>query len=200
MVVWTLSIGFSVALLIVTAASRGLDVSYAYMHMAISAIMVTVITISALTSARREAEQGLGPIKISAGLAKHMGLVWAWGALALAATYATGIVSWKEWPGFLSAFTCLAGLSLFMANRLSDGENAETWFKVSRWMALGQMIGMIVVVLGLLQQGKMTRFLETQPLGWQDWAANNYFFFGAIGLAVISAYGLRAVPAETKTA
>jgi hypothetical protein len=42
---------------------------------------------------------------------------------------------------------------------------------------------------GLLIDGKMTRFLVRR---YTDWAANNIFFFGAFGLAVVAAYALRA--------
>lgn len=199
MILWTLSIGASVALLILTAALRVEGVLYAYLHMAICAAMSAVFIAAALTTARSDAQRGIAPQEISAGLARHMGFVWAWGALALAATYATGIVSWKEWPGFLAVFVCLAGVSLFLSNRLSDGEDSS-WFTVGRYLAGVQFVGMVIVMAGLLIESKMTRFLKDQGFGWQDWAANNYFFFGALALAVISFYGLRYVSAEPKTA
>ena len=46
----------------------------------------------------------------------------------------------------------------------------------------------LVVMVGLLIDGKMTRFLVPRH---GDWAANNIFFFGALALAVISAYALK---------
>jgi hypothetical protein len=47
----------------------------------------------------------------------------------------------------------------------------------------------VIAVLGLLIDGKMTRFLIPR---YTDWAANNVFFFGALAVAAISANALRA--------
>ena len=44
---------------------------------------------------------------------------------------------------------------------------------------IGQVAGMVIVMVGLLVDGKMTRFAKARP-GWEDWAANNIFFFGAM--------------------
>ncbi len=44
-------------------------------------------------------------------------------------------------------------------------------------------------MIGLIIDGKMTRFLVPRH---GDWAANNIFFGGALALAVISAYALKA--------
>jgi hypothetical protein len=64
-----------------------------------------------------------------------------------------------------------------------------TMLRWARFLAILQLVGMIVVMLGLLIDGKMVRFLNPRHT---DWAANNIFFFGALALAVISGYGLKA--------
>ena len=59
--------------------------------------------------------------------------------------------------------------------------------RIARYLAIVQLVGMVVTMLGLIIDGKMVRFLT---LRFTDWAANNVFF-GALGIAVISAYALR---------
>jgi hypothetical protein len=53
---------------------------------------------------------------------------------------------------------------------------------------MSQLAGMILVVVGLLIDGKMVRFLDPR---YTDWAANNVFFFGALALAAISGHALK---------
>jgi len=127
-------------------------------------------------------------------LSRNMGLIWIWGALSLLVTYATGIVSWREWPAFFVVFAGLGAACLFLGSRLPDAN--ATLLKVSRYLGMLQLGGMLVVMIGLVVDGKMSRFLEIQDRNWQDWAANNYFFFGAMALAILSAYGLRATGAK----
>jgi hypothetical protein len=50
---------------------------------------------------------------------------------------------------------------------------------------------MVVVMIGLAVDGKLMRFAKARP-GWEDWAANNIFFFGAMALAAIGAHALLA--------
>ena len=50
-------------------------------------------------------QEGAGRTVIAAEGARSMGFVWAWAALAIAATYGTGVMAWKEWPvHFLGLF------------------------------------------------------------------------------------------------
>ena len=43
-------------------------------------------------------------------------------------------------------------------------------------------------MIGLLQQGKMSRFFSEagQRPGSEDWAASNIFFFGALAMAAVA--------------
>lgn len=198
MIFWMSTIAVSVALLVLTAAGRSAGgsegLTMAYLHMALAAIMAAVFTAMAIREAQSIETTGRkGEIARAAVLTRHMGLVWAWGALALAATYGTGIVTWKEWPGFLIAFAAFASVSLFIARRLDAQAVAdhadERFIKMSRYLGIALFAGTIIVMLGLIIDGKMTRFLAIQRENWQDWAANNYFFFGAAALAAISAFG-----------
>ncbi|MEM9029030.1 MAG: hypothetical protein AAGC70_11735 [Pseudomonadota bacterium] len=200
MVIWTLTIGVSVALLIVTAAARGVDVTYGYVHMGLAFGVALVMALTAIREVQALERGGASPTVRSATLARYMALVWIWGALALAATYLPAILTWKEWAAFFGVFAVLGGVSMFLSWRLSDPATATisgaSLYSISRYLAMGQFIGMLIVMIGLVIDGKMTRFLADQAPGWQDWAANNYFFFGAMALAIISAYGLRALPKD----
>lgn len=194
---WVLIIAISVGLLVVTAAARSTGVEMAYAHMGLSAVMALVFCLLAWRDARAVSAAGdQRDAAVSGVLSQYMGLVWAWGALALAVTYGTGIVTWKEWPAFFIVFALLAAVSFFVSRRLLAAAESSapdaTLLKASRYLGMALLAGAVIVMIGLLVDGKMARFLEIQRPNWQDWAANNYFFFGAAALAIISAYGLVA--------
>jgi len=200
LIFWTLMIAISVGLLVVTAAGRaGMGVELAYAHMAISAIMAAAFVLMAVRETGQiNRNSPNAAAAVSAKISEYMGLVWAWGALALAITYGTGVVTWKEWPGFFVVFALLSAVSFFMSRRLEAAALQATTdsalLKTSRYLGIALLIGTIIVMVGLVIDGKMTNFLEVQRANWQDWAANNYFFFGAAALAALSAYGLKATP------
>jgi hypothetical protein len=193
---WMMGIGLSVAGLVLAAAARSSGVHLAYVHMLIAAAVSISIALVAVSETRRLQEQGASRVRVAASTARHMGLVWTWGALVLAVTYGTGILTWKEWRTFFIAFTIGAGLCLSVSALLNkDAAQARedaTMLKLARYGAMAQLAGMLIAMIGLVVDGKMTRFLQIQREGWQDWAANNVFFFGALALAAISAYALSA--------
>jgi len=102
------------------------------------------------------------------------------------------VLVWKEWWHFVLAFAVAAGLSFYFASTLKKdalaGKEDETMLKLARYLAMVQLAGMVITMVGLIIDGKMVRFLT---LRFTDWAANNVFFFGALGIALISAYALR---------
>ncbi|HXF53700.1 MAG TPA: hypothetical protein VNK52_06205 [Hyphomicrobiaceae bacterium] len=197
---WTLigmlGIGASLALLVVTAAARSSSVDMAYANMAIAAAASTVFALVAMRDNLALRRAGAAKSAIASSTARHMGIVWIWGALALAVTYATGVLVWREWWHFLLAFAAVGGLCLFFAAMLEKdaraGREDATMLRLGRQLAIIQLAGMVIAVLGLLIDGKMTRFLNPR---YTDWAANNVFFFGAVAIAVISANALRPVRA-----
>lgn len=198
MIFWMLSIAISVALLVITAAMKSAAPSMAYVHMAIAAVMAIVFALVAIRDTRALAETGASRPAIAAQTARFMGYVWAWGALGLAISYGTGVVSWREWMTFFVALVILAAASLFFAKLLQrdadEGKEDEALLKIGRYLAWGQLAGMILVIVGFLIDGKMTRFLDPRH---GDWAANNIFFFGAVAIGAISAYALQVgKPAE----
>jgi len=187
-VIWMLGIGGSVAGLVVAAATKQF-----YVHMALAAIVSILIALASFAETRAvEASPERRESGIGVSL-RHMGLVWTWGALGLIATYATDVLSWREWWQFFIAFFLLGGLSLFLSATLrkdaASGVSDPMLIKVARGFAIFILVAMIITMVGLLVDGKMWRFTTVAGLrrGSQDWGANNFFFFGAMALAAISA-------------
>lgn len=193
MAFWILSISISVALLVWTAAAKATNPDMAYAHMAIAAISAICFALFAVRDTRRTVDAGASRSAISANSAWSMGYVWVWGTLGLLITYASGAAAWHEWLHFFLAFAVAGAAALFFANLLQRDANAgkedDAILKISRYLAYAQLFGMFVVMIGLIIDGKMTRFLVPRH---GDWAANNIFFGGALALAVISAYALKA--------
>jgi hypothetical protein len=184
MVIWAIGIVLSVAVLVVVAAMQQF-----YLHTAIAAIVGIGFALASRSEVRAadDNEQGV------ALALRHMGCVWAWGTLGLVATYAPGVLTWREWWQFCIAFALLAGLSLLLAATLrkdaATGAVDPMFVKVARGFAIFILIAMIITMVGLLIDGKMWRFFTVpgQKPGSQDWGANNFFFFGALAQALISA-------------
>lgn len=127
---------------------------------------------------------------VSASTARYMGLVWAWGALALFVSYYFILEAWKEWPVFFFAFAIVAVISLLfaaaMSNDAAKGRDDATLLKIGRILTIVQFAGTIVAVIGLLVDPDK-QFLNTAK---KDWAAQTVFLFGAIALGAISAAAL----------
>lgn len=192
MVLWALTIAVSVALLVITAAAKVSDPRMAYVHMFIAAAVCVFFALKAIQDTRQIVEAGASRPAISARTARYMGYVWAWGALALLVSYGLGVVDWREWLHFFVGFVICGAAALFFSNMLerdaAEGKTDETILKIGRYLAYAQFFGMMIVMLGLIIDGKMTRFLNPR---FGDWAANNIFFFGALALCAISAYALK---------
>lgn len=192
MIFWTLTIGISVSLLVITAAAKASMPHMAYAHMLIAAAVSITFALVAIREMRSMSEGAASEAALGAATARFSGVVWTWGALGLLATYSVGIMYWNEWWHFFLAFAAAAVLSLGFARMLQRdadaGKQDEAILKLSRYAGILQLVGMIIVVLGLLIDGKMVRFLVPRHT---DWAGNNIFFFGALALAAISAYSLR---------
>jgi hypothetical protein len=190
---WALGIGAGLAMLVVSAAARPSGIHMAYLHMAIAAAVSTGFALAAIGENMALRRTDAAKSVIAASTARHMGLVWMWGALVLAVTYATGVLTWRDWWQFFLAFAVAAGLCLAFSATLDKdaraGREDASMLRVGRYLAIVQLVGMLIAVLGLLIDGKMTRLLNPR---YTDWAANDVFFFGAIAVAVISANALRA--------
>lgn len=187
-----IAIAASLALLVLTASFRVDSVQWAWLHMMVAAVTAILLATTAVSRCRALLDKGASASAVASSNAWYMGLIWSWGTLALLFTYGTGILRWSEWWQFLLAFAVAAGLSLYFASVLGQdaeaGREDERRLRHARILAIVQLTGMVITMLGLLIDGKMARFFT---LRFTDWAANNVFFFGAMAIAIISAYALR---------
>lgn len=192
-VIWFVLLGLGLA---VTIAATAQPVA----HIAVTCIVCLVYAVYALREQSELKAAGASQNKIAAVNSRNMALIWVWGAIALFVTYLL-FLTWREWLTFTIAFAVVGALCLFFANQLArdeaKGTHDETMHKVARYLTIGQLVGMTITMVGLILDSKMTRFLNPQK-GWEDWAANNICFFGALGLAIISAYVLWSAREDDK--
>lgn len=186
--IWMLGIAISIAALVVTAAVK----SY-YLHMAIAALISILFALSAFGESRSiGATEAVPTGQLASTNLRHMGLVWAWGAITILVTYGFGILSWREWLHFFIALIVMAGLSLFMSATLKkdsdSGTDDQTMLKIARGYAIFVLAAMVITMIGLLVDGKLWRFTTAagQRINSQDWAATNIFFFGALALGAVA--------------
>jgi hypothetical protein len=195
MLTTTFAIATSVVALVLTAAMKANAPVLAYVHFAVAALTAAVCVAIAVYDTNRLIAAKASPSALAASNAGHLGMVWVWGAIALLVTYGTQVLTWKEWMTFFLAFFLAAGLCLFFSATLkkdaSEGKVDASMLNIARTLTMVQMVSMGVVVIGLLVDGKMTRFLTPR---FSDWAANNIFFAGALAVAAICAYALKVVP------
>lgn len=130
------------------------------------------------------------PSTVSGSSAQHFGLIWAWGALTLFITYSFFIPPWREWGIFSASFALLAGISFaFSAIMKIDSQKGvqdKTLLKLGRLLTWIQLVGSIAAMAGLSIDPQKFFF----NIDKRDWAANNIFFFGAFGLAILSSAAL----------
>lgn len=192
MLISAISLICSVSLLILLAAKRIDGVHIALAHMSITAIVAIGFASAYIQANSSQRASGASRSAIAATTARFSGYVFGWAAVCLLATYATGIEVWREWLHFTGGCVALAGLCLvfgIMLQKDADaGREDATLLKLSQALAVMMLVAMVATILGLLIDGKMARFLNPR---FSDWAANNFFFFGAIALAAISGYALK---------
>jgi hypothetical protein len=118
-----------------------------------------------------------------------MGIVWLWGAASLFVIYVF-ILTWHEWWQFFAAFAVVGVLCLGFAALLERDANAgrddETMLALGRYLAIGQLAGMVVTVAGLAVDPDKEFLWPADG----DWAGNIVFLFGALALLAITAHAL----------
>ncbi|MBU2583265.1 MAG: hypothetical protein KJ622_16270 [Alphaproteobacteria bacterium] len=162
------------------------------LHTAVAALIALSIAGIAVGDNWQQRKNGVGENLVAAATARAMGLVWIWGALSLFVTYFF-ILSWKEWMVFTGIFAVVGILCLLFAATLDRdeavGKKDDTFLNLAKYLSVGQLIGMAVAMVGLILDGKFPVAVKNTP-GWEDWAANNIFFFGALSIAIITANAL----------
>lgn len=186
LLLWLAGLAASIAVLAV-AASKHLY----YVHMGLAALIAIAIALAALAEVRSAAAARVSSTRSAAVSLRQMALVWSWAAISMLVTY-TLVLSWREWWQFVIIFAVLALVSAFLSRSLDRdakaGSTDATMLKIARAFAITMLVAMLIVIVGLLVDGKMWRFLTAagQRVGWQDWGANNVFFFGAMAVAAIA--------------
>lgn len=154
------------------------------------------VSLAIAVMAIREHQQlmtGGAPLSaLASSTARYLGLVWAWGALAIAATYLLVLEkTWPEWWQFFIGFAFAAVASIAFSNMLdrdtASGKVDEPIVKAGRVLIQVQIVGMAVALISLFVDGKFPRGVEHA-----DWAGCNIFFFGALAVAIISLNALRS--------
>ena len=146
-------------------------------------------TLMAVRDRRSLDAAGASPSRIAATSARYMGFVWLWGAISLFVIYVF-ILTWHEWWQFFAAFTVVGALCLGFAALLERdadaGRDDATMLALGRYMAIGQLAGMAVTVLGLAVDPDKEFLWPADG----DWAGNIVFLFGALALMAITAHAL----------
>jgi hypothetical protein len=185
LIIWTSTLAIGICSLILAAGS-----GVPHYYMAATALISFAIAVIGLREIIALDKANASLSAVSASTARYMGLVYAWGALALFATYYFILPEWREWPVFCIALALIAVVSLLFAAAMSKdvarGKDDPTLLKIGRILTIVQFAGTLIAVVGLLIDPDK-QFLNTQKL---DWAAQTVFLFGAIALAAISAAAL----------
>lgn len=187
LVIWFTLITASLCAMII-AAGAGMPM----LHMLMTGLVSVGIALVAVFENGKLRSEGASKNLIAASTSRNMGFVYVWGALTIAITYIF-ILRWHEWWHFMSAFAVAGALCLFYSNTLlrddTAGREDATILNAGRVLTWVQLVGMVIAMIGMIVDGKLTRHLNPKHL---DWAAQNIFFFGALALAIISAYALWA--------
>ena len=198
MVFWSLSMITSVVVLVLSAAMRDGGVHMAYAHMAIAAAVSISFALMFVRESEAMRMAGARQSMLDANAARFGGIVWAWAALCLLVTYGTAILVWREWLTFFMACITLGGLSFVLSDMLRKDAmkpaDDPAMLKLGRYLTTIQFGLMLLTMVGLVIDGKMTRYMTPR---FSDWAANNIFFFGALALTAISGYALNTKQRET---
>jgi hypothetical protein len=162
------------------------------LHMAATGVVCVAITAMAIREHHKLIGDGAPATTIASSTARYLGLIWAWGGLALAATYLLILETrWPEWWQFFIGFAFAAVASIAFSNMLdrdtAAGRPGATLVKVGRLLVQVQLVGMAVGIISLLIDHKFPR-----DTSHADWAGCNILFFGALAVAAVNLDALRS--------
>lgn len=187
MVLWGFAFTISLVVMLLTAGAR-----MPMVHLAMAALITLGIAFVAILENKSMRESGAAKPLVAAATARNMGFIYIWGAVVIAITYLS-LLSWHEWWHWFIGFALIGTLCIFYSNTLTRdaeaGRQDNTMLSIGNKLTWVQLIGMLIAIVGMLVDGKLTRFVNPKLM---DWAAQNTFFAGAIGLAIVSAYALWA--------
>lgn len=191
MVLWMATIAVSVSLLAVTAAVGLAMPVFATVHLLVAGMVATVMALLALREAREIAHGGETRGLVAASLTRHMGLLWAWGALVLIITYGTGILAWSGWWQYFLTFMVFSGLCLFLSKVLAEDHEAgrpdERMLRVALALGVATLFA-VVIAAGAIGFGRLA---GAHPAEATIWAADHVFVFGGLAMAVVASFLLK---------
>jgi hypothetical protein len=166
----------------------GADSGQQYLHMGLTALVCAGYAVLGIWERSRAVAAGADEPAVAAVTSSSMGLVWVWAGLSMLVTYTLALY-WHEWWQYVLAGIGVGALCLAFAQMMrkdsAAGRRDETLLKIARYLTIGQFVGMVIAMIGMVVDSKMPRDMR-EP----DWAANGLFFFGAAALAVLSANAL----------
>lgn len=183
---WVFSLALGLGAVITTALANDPMV-----HLGIAALIGLILAVRGILVHRAGEAARISRSAVASNNASSMSLIWLWGGLSVFIIYAAHL-TWREWWHFAVAFIAVGAISLGFSMMLRKDANAgkedATMLGLARKLGWVQLVGMIATVIGLLVDPDK-RFLTIRE-GWEDWAANSIFLFGAAGLGILSAYAL----------
>jgi len=139
--------------------------------------------------------QGAPRAQLAAQAARHIAFVWIFSALVLFLIYGN-VLKWREWITFGTGMAVVGalsyGLAILFDQDAARGKSDAAMLGFGRTLNIGQVAGMVIAMVGLVVDGKMTVALAASR---SDWAANMTFFTGAVAIVVI---GVVALLADTR--
>jgi hypothetical protein len=183
-IAWALVLGLGLAGVYFAADAKeplGLLASAGFVNLLLAAV--------AINERRSLIRSGAAPSRVESVTARYIGLIWLWGAAALVFVYVL-VLSWREWPHFAAAFAgagvLALGFSALLAKDAAAGRDDATMLRLGRYLAIGQLVGMLVTLAGLAIDPDKEILYPVDA----DWAGNGIFVFGALALAIVSAHAL----------
>ncbi len=186
LVIWMMSLTISTCITILSAAAQRPEI-----HMMVTAVVTLTMAVVAVQAYRQLLTEHATRSALAASTSRYVGLVWIWAATAMLFTYEF-ILSWREAWTFVIGLLLVGGLCVAVAWMFDKddaaGKDDETMLSIARKLNLVQIVGMLIVVAGLVADGKFVPMAHKTL--HDDWAANNIFFFGALAIALIGAYAM----------
>lgn len=185
MIVWGIAFTVSLGAMLLTAGAR-----MPLVHLSLAALVTLGIAFVSIMENQKLRHEGASKAAVASATARNMGFIYIWAALVIALTYSS-LLQWHEWWHWLIGFALVGAMCIFYSNILNrdaeSGKEDAALINVGNKATWLQLIGMIVAIVGMLVDGKLSRYVNPKMM---DWAAQNTFFAGAVGLAVLSAYVL----------
>ena len=103
------------------------------LHMAVAGVAGLALTFMAIRDRQRLMFAGATTSAVASSTARHLGIVWAWAALAVAATYLLIIEArWPEWWQFFIGFAFAAIASFVFASMLDRDRSRRSRRRYAR--------------------------------------------------------------------